>query len=226
MHVEPAYAPLEPHRTVEADADRPLCLRRFRREHERRRSQHGRQPAKHGAGHVPFDLREVGVAHAEENHETVGHDHARDEQRGDAEATDGQVAYGGRHRSPLEQATVDGRDGRARRHERERVLGGRRGGFALFHELHLVGCGFLMNDAAVESISRGRLLAKDSRWCCPRLESAPGAHRMPIPIALCLEDLAVPSDDRRYLRCTALVGRQPGLRLDATGAVTWCSEVA
>ncbi len=42
----------------------------------------------------------------------------------------------------------------------------------------------------------------------------------PKPIALCLEHLA---DDptQTYLRCVALVGRQPGLRIDAQGQVLW-----
>jgi hypothetical protein len=44
---------------------------------------------------------------------------------------------------------------------------------------------------------------------------------MPQPIAICLEDLGAPEDGERYLRCVALPGRQPGLRLDASGAVLW-----
>lgn len=46
------------------------------------------------------------------------------------------------------------------------------------------------------------------------------------PIAVCLEDLRPPSPDRRYLRCTALVGRAPGLRLDDAGGVRWLAEGA
>ncbi|MBI5502131.1 MAG: hypothetical protein HY907_17945 [Deltaproteobacteria bacterium] len=45
------------------------------------------------------------------------------------------------------------------------------------------------------------------------------------PIAICLEDLRTGSPERRYLRCTALVGRAPGLRLDGEGAVRWRTEV-
>jgi len=42
---------------------------------------------------------------------------------------------------------------------------------------------------------------------------------MPQPIAICLEDLGAQGE--RYLRCVALPGRQPGLRLDAQGVVLW-----
>jgi hypothetical protein len=44
---------------------------------------------------------------------------------------------------------------------------------------------------------------------------------MPEPLAVCLEDQDAPSEAPRYLRCVAVVGRQPGLRLDAAGAVLW-----
>lgn len=44
---------------------------------------------------------------------------------------------------------------------------------------------------------------------------------MPEPLAICLEDLDPASPDDRYVRCTALVGRGPGLRIDTLGAVTW-----
>jgi hypothetical protein len=47
---------------------------------------------------------------------------------------------------------------------------------------------------------------------------------MPLPIALCLEDLNPPSPADRYLRCVALVGRQPGLRLGSDGVASWQSE--
>jgi hypothetical protein len=47
---------------------------------------------------------------------------------------------------------------------------------------------------------------------------------MPKPLAICLEDLAATSPSGRYLRCVALVGRQPGLRLGPQGAVAWRSE--
>ncbi len=48
---------------------------------------------------------------------------------------------------------------------------------------------------------------------------------MPEPLAICLEDLDPASPDDRYLRCTALVGRGPGLRIDGAGAVTWEEDV-
>jgi hypothetical protein len=41
------------------------------------------------------------------------------------------------------------------------------------------------------------------------------------PLAICIEDLDAVSEASRYLRCVALPGRQPGLRLDETGAVLW-----
>jgi hypothetical protein len=44
---------------------------------------------------------------------------------------------------------------------------------------------------------------------------------MPEPIAICIEDLGASASSGRYLRCVALPGRQPGLRLDAAGAVLW-----
>jgi hypothetical protein len=47
---------------------------------------------------------------------------------------------------------------------------------------------------------------------------------MPKPLAICLEDLAATSPSGRYLRCVALVGRQPGLRLGPQGAVAWRSD--
>jgi hypothetical protein len=47
---------------------------------------------------------------------------------------------------------------------------------------------------------------------------------MPEPLAICIEDLDAAPGAPRYLRCTAVVGRQPGLGLDATGAVLWRSD--
>jgi hypothetical protein len=47
---------------------------------------------------------------------------------------------------------------------------------------------------------------------------------MPTPLAICLEDLAPRSPAERYLRCVALVGRRPGLRLDGTGTALWKSD--
>ena len=45
---------------------------------------------------------------------------------------------------------------------------------------------------------------------------------MPKPIAICLEDAAAGAD--RYLRCVALPGRQPGLRVATSGHVTWRAD--
>ena len=47
---------------------------------------------------------------------------------------------------------------------------------------------------------------------------------MPTPLAICLEDLNPRSSGERYLRCVAVVGRQPGLRVDAAGSVIWRGE--
>ncbi len=47
---------------------------------------------------------------------------------------------------------------------------------------------------------------------------------MPKPLAICIEDLAPASEAERYLRCVAVPGRQPGLRLDSQGTVLWQSE--
>jgi hypothetical protein len=44
---------------------------------------------------------------------------------------------------------------------------------------------------------------------------------MSAPCSLCLEDLTVDDLDRRFLRCVALPGRQPGLRLHTDGSVGW-----
>lgn len=47
---------------------------------------------------------------------------------------------------------------------------------------------------------------------------------MPKPIALCIEDCHPASEDRRYLRCCALTGLQPGLALTPGGVVGWRSD--
>lgn len=47
---------------------------------------------------------------------------------------------------------------------------------------------------------------------------------MPKPIAVCIENLTGSSPAQRYLRCVALGGRQPGLRLDRKGQVHWQGE--
>jgi hypothetical protein len=44
------------------------------------------------------------------------------------------------------------------------------------------------------------------------------------PLAICIEDLDAQSGTGKYLRCVALPGRQPGLRLDGTGRVVWRSD--
>jgi hypothetical protein len=49
---------------------------------------------------------------------------------------------------------------------------------------------------------------------------------LPQPLAICLEDLDAVSADARYLRCVAVIGRKPGLRLDAAGAVTWLDDAS
>lgn len=51
---------------------------------------------------------------------------------------------------------------------------------------------------------------------------------MPKPCSLCLEDLTTDEPDRRFLRCVALPGRQPGLRLHTDGSVGWrsCDAIA
>lgn len=47
---------------------------------------------------------------------------------------------------------------------------------------------------------------------------------MPTPLAICLEHLDARSPAERYLRCVALGGRQPGLRVDRAGTVLWRSD--
>jgi hypothetical protein len=47
---------------------------------------------------------------------------------------------------------------------------------------------------------------------------------MPKPMAVCLEDLQGTDPAERFLRCVAIPGRRPGLRLDAAGAVLWCRD--
>jgi hypothetical protein len=43
----------------------------------------------------------------------------------------------------------------------------------------------------------------------------------PKPLALCLEDLAAPTESTRFLTCVALPGGEPGLTVASTGAVRW-----
>jgi hypothetical protein len=47
---------------------------------------------------------------------------------------------------------------------------------------------------------------------------------MPKPMAVCLEELEGTNPAERYLRCVAIPGRRPGLRLDAAGVVLWCRD--
>ncbi len=49
---------------------------------------------------------------------------------------------------------------------------------------------------------------------------------MPKPMALCIENLDPQSGAPKYVRCVALPGRQPGLRLAFGGAVLWQSDDA
>jgi hypothetical protein len=44
------------------------------------------------------------------------------------------------------------------------------------------------------------------------------------PLAICIEDLEPSSPAVRYLRCVAVPGRRPGLRIDRAGAVLWRSD--
>ncbi len=46
---------------------------------------------------------------------------------------------------------------------------------------------------------------------------------MPKPLAICIEDMDAQAGNK-YLRCVALPGRQPGLRLDEAGGVLWQSD--
>jgi hypothetical protein len=47
---------------------------------------------------------------------------------------------------------------------------------------------------------------------------------MPAPQQICIEDLRSSTPDARYLRCVAIAGRDPGLRVDARGRVLWKSD--
>jgi hypothetical protein len=47
---------------------------------------------------------------------------------------------------------------------------------------------------------------------------------MPTLLEICLEEIALPSDDERYVRCVALPGGEPGLALDREGAVRWMPD--
>ena len=47
---------------------------------------------------------------------------------------------------------------------------------------------------------------------------------MPEPLAICIEDLGARNQGERYLRCVAMPGREPGLRMDRAGTVLWKSD--
>ena len=47
---------------------------------------------------------------------------------------------------------------------------------------------------------------------------------MPKPMGICIEDLEARLGEPRYVRCVAVPGRQPGLRLDTGGEILWKSE--
>jgi len=47
---------------------------------------------------------------------------------------------------------------------------------------------------------------------------------MPNPLAICIEDLEARPGEPRYVRCVAIPGRQPGLRLDTGGEVLWKTD--
>jgi hypothetical protein len=53
-------------------------------------------------------------------------------------------------------------------------------------------------------------------------ENAVEEHRMPTPIALCIERLE--GDDHPLTGCVAVVGREPGLSLEESGEVLWKEE--
>jgi hypothetical protein len=61
---------------------------------------------------------------------------------------------------------------------------------------------------------------KNSGHSSIRVGSEEGVGEMAKPIAICIEDL----DSTKYIRCVALPGRQPGLRLDEAGKVLWQSH--
>ena len=43
-------------------------------------------------------------------------------------------------------------------------------------------------------------------------------------LAICIEDLDAQTEASKYLRCVAVPGRQPGLRLDEAGRVLWQAD--
>ena len=47
---------------------------------------------------------------------------------------------------------------------------------------------------------------------------------MPTPLEICLEEMQLPPDDERYIRCVAIPGSAPGLALDREGVVRWMPE--
>ncbi len=49
---------------------------------------------------------------------------------------------------------------------------------------------------------------------------------MPNPIALCVERVGAAPGSRRFMRCVAIAGREPGLRLGLSGETLWREETA
>lgn len=49
---------------------------------------------------------------------------------------------------------------------------------------------------------------------------------MPKPIALCVERVGATPGSRRFMRCVAIAGREPGLRLGLSGEVQWQEATA
>ena len=47
---------------------------------------------------------------------------------------------------------------------------------------------------------------------------------LPNPLAICLEDIDAKDLSTRYLTCVALVGKGPGLTVDASGEVSWMGQ--
>ncbi len=46
------------------------------------------------------------------------------------------------------------------------------------------------------------------------------------PLAICIEEISEKTKGTRFTRCVALPGRQPGLKLDASGNILWRTDQA
>lgn len=46
------------------------------------------------------------------------------------------------------------------------------------------------------------------------------------PLAICIEEISEKTKGARFTRCVALPGRQPGLKLDASGNIMWLTDQA